>query len=111
MRTVWRELLWPARARHHAWRKNLLLGIVCKTDRFHFAWALPLFLVDDLLEPFLLYLALWSYAGRLGGRFGAAAARWAASGLAPGWRELRWAGPVRLVDISQGPVRLSLRLI
>jgi hypothetical protein len=93
-------LLWPRPARRPSRRKSVLAIVRVRAGRVRFAWAVPLFLVDDLLEGAVLYGA---WAGPWGRRL--------AGGLLPAWRQLRWSGPAHLVDIRVADFVFVLRLV
>jgi hypothetical protein len=96
--------LWPAPVRGACWRKNALLCVRVRAGRVRLGWAVPLFLLDDLLAGAATYA--W-----LARRFlPPGVAPWVARAL-PWWRQLRWAGPLRLLEVSQGDVRVVVRLL
>ncbi len=98
--SAWAGLLWPQPAKRPNWRKSVVAYVRVRAGRVRFAWAVPLFVIDDLLEGTALYAA-WT------GPFG----RRLASTLLPAWRQLRWSGPIRLVDVRLADVTFVLRLI
>ncbi len=99
-RSFWAGLLWPQPAKHPAARRSVLAVIRVRAGRVHFAWALPLFVVEDLVEGAAFYAG---WMGPWGRRMSA--------GLLPAWRQLRWAGPMRLVDVRVADVIFALRLV
>jgi len=96
----WSELLWPRPVRRRAWRRNVAAVFRVRAGRFRFAWAVPLFVVEDLLEGLGFY-AMW--LGPLPRRLSGA--------TLPAWRQVRWCGPVSLVDIRTRDVLVQLRLV
>ena len=99
-RSFWAGLLWPPPAKRPAARRSVLAVIQVRAGRVRFAWALPLFVVEDLVEGAALYAACMGPWGRR-----------MYAGVPPAWRQLRWAGPMRLVDVRVADVVFALRLI
>jgi hypothetical protein len=97
---AWTGWLWPRPVARRAWRRNVVAVVRVRAGRVRFAWAVPLFVVEDLLEGAALY-GVW--LGPWGRR--------AAGILVPAWRQLRWCGPARLLDIRSSRLLLQLRLI
>jgi hypothetical protein len=100
MKPYWAGWLWPRPVARGAWRRNVLAVVRIRAGRVRLAWALPLFVLEDLLEGATLY-AMW--LGPWGRRVAATAL--------PAWRQLRWCGPASLVDIRSAEVLVQLRLI
>ncbi|MDP2858038.1 MAG: hypothetical protein Q8P50_08690 [Bacillota bacterium] len=102
--------IWPRLA-----RKNLFMILAFRfPGKWRVVLPLPLFVIDDILEPLGLLGAILplrvptGLARRFSLRLDLGAV---AGALSEAWRSLRWKGAFTLADVNQDGMEISIRFV